>query len=63
MVSQAGGSLLTEAVRVSGLDWLLAAGLTPWRKPRAVHDLAKVVTDLAITLGLGGDCLSTAREN
>jgi hypothetical protein len=32
VVSQAGGSLLTEAVRVSGLDRLLAAGLAPWRK-------------------------------
>src|SRR5918997_5237647 len=58
MVSQAGGSLLTEAVRISGLDRLLAAGLASWRKPRAIHDPAKVVTDLAITRGLGGDCLA-----
>jgi hypothetical protein len=58
VVSQAGGSLLTEAVRVSGLDRLLAAGLAPWRKPRTVHDPAKVVVDLAIALGLGGDCLA-----
>jgi hypothetical protein len=50
--------LLTEAVRVSGLDQLLAAGLAPWRKPRTVHDPAKVVVDLAIALGLGGDCLA-----
>ena len=31
VVSQAGGSLLTEAVRVSGLDQFLAAALAPWR--------------------------------
>ena len=49
---------MTEAVRVSGLDRLLAAGLAPWRKPRTVHDPAKVVVDLAIALGLGGDCLA-----
>ncbi len=53
VVSQAGGSLLTEVVRVSGLDRFLAAGLTPWRKPRAIHDPAKVVTDLAVALGFG----------
>ncbi len=58
VVSHAGGSLLTEAVRISGLDRVLAAGLAPWRKPRAIHDPAKVVTDLAITLALGGDCLA-----
>lgn len=57
-VSQAGGSLLTEIVRVSGVDRLLRAGLTPWRKPLAIHDPAKVVTDLAVSLALGGDCLA-----
>ena len=54
VVSQAGASLLTETVRVSGLDRLLATGLAPWRKPRAIHDPVKVVTDLAVALGLGG---------
>jgi hypothetical protein len=58
VVSQAGGSLLTEVVRVSGVDRLLRAGLTPWRKPLAIHDPAKVVTDLAVSLALGGDCLA-----
>jgi hypothetical protein len=58
VVSQAGGSLLTEVVRVSGLDRFLAVGLAPWRKPLAIHDPAKVVTDLAVALGLGGDCLA-----
>jgi hypothetical protein len=32
--------------------------LAPWRKPLARHDPAKIVTDLAIVLGLGGDCLA-----
>ena len=58
VVSQAGGSLLTEVIRVSGVDRLLAARLAPWRKPLAIHDPAKVVTDLAITLALGGNCLA-----
>jgi hypothetical protein len=29
-----------------------------WRKPLAVHDPAKVITDLAVMLALGGDCLA-----
>jgi hypothetical protein len=58
VVSQAGGVLLVEAARVAGLDRALSAALAPWRKPMAVHDPGKVITDLAITLALGGDCLA-----
>jgi hypothetical protein len=58
VVSQAGGVLLVEAVRAAGLDRALSAALGPWRKPNAVHDPAKVVLDLAVTLALGGDCLA-----
>ena len=29
-----------------------------WRKPTAVHDPAKIIMDLAVTLALGGDCLA-----
>ena len=58
VVSQAGGLLLTETVRVVGLDQELSAALGPWRLPTAVHDPAKVVLDLAVTLGLGGDYLA-----
>ena len=29
-----------------------------WRKPFAIHDPGKFVSDLAITLALGGDCLA-----
>lgn len=32
--------------------------LAPWRRRNAVHDPAKVLTDLAVTLAIGGDCLA-----
>jgi len=49
---------LTATVRTSGLDRFLSAALARWRKLLAVHDPAKVLLDLAVTLGLGGDCLA-----
>ena len=55
---QAGGVLLTRTIAASGLDRELSAALTPWRRPGAVHDPAKVLLDLAVTLALGGDCLA-----
>jgi hypothetical protein len=58
VVSQAGGVLLTETMRTVGLDHALSAALTRWRPPNAVHDPAKVVLDLAVTLAAGGDCLA-----
>jgi hypothetical protein len=58
VVSQAGGVLLTETMRTVGLDRALSQALWPWRRPLAVHDPAKVVCDLAVALGLGGDCLA-----
>jgi hypothetical protein len=58
VVSQAGGVVLTEAVRACGIDLTLSRALEPWHKPLAVHDPAKVVLDLAVTLALGGDALS-----
>ena len=58
VVSQAGGVLLTETVRAVGLDRVLSAALSPWRMPNAVHDPAKVLLDLAVTLAVGGDCLA-----
>ena len=36
----------------------MSKALSPWRKPLAVHDPAKVILDLAVTVGLGGDCLA-----
>ncbi|MEV5576068.1 IS1380 family transposase [Spirillospora sp. NPDC052269] len=58
IVGQAGGVLLTETLRVTGLDRALSEGLVRWRRPRAVHDPGKVVADLALMLALGGDGLS-----
>jgi hypothetical protein len=58
IVSQAGGLLLTETIRTVGLDKQLSAALAGWRHPNAVHDPAKIVLDLAVTLALGGDCLA-----
>jgi DDE family transposase len=58
LVSQAGGILLTETLRVTGLDRGLSAALERWRAPRAVHDPGKIIADLAVTLALGGDCLA-----
>jgi hypothetical protein len=58
LVSQAGGLLLTRALRVTGLDCGLDAGLERWRPGRAVHSPGKIVTDLAVALALGGDCLA-----
>lgn len=52
--------LLTTASEVTGLSSALRESLSRWRKPTAVHDRSKVVTDLALTLALGGDCLSDA---
>jgi len=57
-VGSAGGVLLTETVRVAGLDTALSEALGRWRAPTAVHDPAKVLTDLALSLVLGGDCLA-----
>lgn len=50
--------LFTETVAVTGLGQGLSAALSRWRKPLAVHDPATVVLDLALTLAVGGDCLS-----
>ncbi|MCK9921373.1 IS1380 family transposase [Frankia sp. AgPm24] len=58
VVSSAGGLLLTETVRVSGLATGLSEALAPWRAPTATHDPAKVLLDLAVSLALGGDCLA-----
>ncbi|WP_185014533.1 IS1380 family transposase [Streptomyces sp. AK010] len=58
VVSQAGSVLLVETVRKIGLDQAISAALTPWRRPRAVHDPGKLLMDLALAVALGGDCLA-----
>ena len=57
-VGHAGGVLLTETIRATGLDRGLSVALSRWRRPLATHDPAKVVLDLAVMLALGGDALS-----
>lgn len=52
-VGQAGGVILVETLRSSGLDLGLSAGLAPWRKPAAVHDPAKIICDLCVVVGCG----------
>lgn len=56
----AGGVLLTKTAEVTGLTGALREGLARWRKPTAMHHPGKVLTDLAVTLALGGDCLADA---
>jgi hypothetical protein len=58
VVSHAGAVLLVDTVRAAGLDRALSAGLEPWRKPTAVHDPAKILLDLVVSLAVGGDCLA-----
>jgi len=58
IVSQAGAAALVEAVRASGLDRGLSQALGRWRKRLARHDPGKILTDLALALAVGGDCLA-----
>ena len=58
VVSQAGAVLLLDTIAAAGLDRTLSAALEPWRKPTAVHDPAKVLLDVAVSLAVGGDCLA-----
>ncbi len=57
-VSQAGAVALVETVRAAGLDRGLSEALSRWRKPLARHDPGKILTDLALSLAVGGDCLA-----
>ena len=57
-VGQAGGVVLIETLRASGLDRGLSAGLASWRRPLATYDPGKIICDLAVSLALGGDCLA-----
>jgi len=58
LASTAGGVLLVEAARATGLGRGVSAALRPWRKPLASHDPGKILTDLALAIGVGGDCLA-----
>ena len=56
VVSQAGGLLLTPALRITGLDRGREEARERWRAPRAGHSPGKIVSDLAVTLGCGEEC-------
>ena len=58
IISQSGAVLLAKTLHVTGLDRQLSAGLQRWRAPRAIHDPGKIITDLAVAVALGGDCLA-----
>ena len=58
LISSAGAAMLLATARVSGLGKALSQGLVPWRAARSVHDPGKTVLDLAVAIGLGGDCLA-----
>jgi hypothetical protein len=58
VVSHAGATLLVDTVRTTGLEQALSTALSRWRRPTAIHDPAKILCDLTITLALGGDCLA-----
>ncbi len=56
VVSLAGASLLTTTAQVLGLDRGLSKRLSGWTPLGARHDPGKIVFDLALALGVGGDC-------
>ena len=43
LVSQAGVLLLTQTLRVTGLDRGLSQALERWRAPQPVHDPGKII--------------------
>lgn len=57
-VGQAGGILLTETLRATGLTAELSRALAPWRKQFTRHGPGKILADFALTLAVGGDCLA-----
>lgn len=58
LISTAGGALLVETARATGLARGLSRGLRGFRSDRATHDPGKVVLDLAVAIAVGGDCLA-----
>jgi len=58
VVPHAGATLLLRTAQTVGLTAGLSKVLAPWRKPLAIHDPAKIVLDLAVSLAMGGDCLA-----
>ena len=50
VLTTSGGVLLTKTVQVCGLGAALTAAMAPWRTTATVHDPAKIVLDLAMTV-------------
>jgi predicted lysophospholipase L1 biosynthesis ABC-type transport system permease subunit len=61
LVSHAGAALLAETADRLGLTSALSCGLASMRQRRGGHDPGRVVRDLAVMLGDGGDCLADLR--
>jgi hypothetical protein len=58
LVSHAGSALLAQVADKSGLTRALTRELAGLKQRRAGHDQGRVVRDLAVMLGDGGDCLA-----
>ena len=58
VVSHAGSRLLADLAERSSLTGQLSEALGPLRRPRAVHDPGRVLTDLAVSIADGGECIS-----
>jgi DDE family transposase len=58
LVSFAGGLLVRQTARLSGVQRELSAALAGWRLAGARHDPGKVLVDLATAVALGGDCVA-----
>src|SRR6516225_6970864 len=61
LVSHAGAALLAETADRVGLTRELSRALAGVRERRRRHDPGRVLRDLAVMLGDGGDCLSDLR--
>ena len=58
LVSHAGSALLAQIADKTGLTKALSSELAGLRQRRSGHDQGRVIRDLAVMLGAGGDCLS-----
>src|SRR5690242_10576905 len=56
--AHAGATVSLRTAQTVALAAALSKWLAPWRKPFAIHDPAKIVLDLAVSLAIGGDCLA-----
>ena len=58
LVCHAGSRLLAELAERSGLDAEISKALAPLVKRPRRHDPGRVLVDLAVTLGDGGECIA-----